>query len=214
MIHGNVRLLAAVAALAIASPAHADRVYRIVEYPHLQSGHTLAGTITTTNAAPADGVLTLAEILSWEWKVVGPWTSASGFTATSTDPVMDQSVVQNVSISPRAIYLEHTVFGQPYQGELRLSREWPISWGSLGHWLLWRKRSTSDSSWIDAFDARKFEGDVDRVFWLGNPNISTSARFTIATVPEPTSIVLLGLLLAVGIYSRSTFARESCFSSS
>ena len=54
---------------AVTTPASAARIYNIVDYPDLQNGHTVTGTITTSDGAPDDGLLDIAEILDWEWEV-------------------------------------------------------------------------------------------------------------------------------------------------
>ncbi|MCA9239635.1 MAG: hypothetical protein KDA37_05525, partial [Planctomycetales bacterium] len=58
--------------LLAAASAHAERIYRLVDYPDLQNGHTLSGTITTTDDAPDDGLLHAGEIVAWEWSSTGP----------------------------------------------------------------------------------------------------------------------------------------------
>ena len=56
----------------LSTPCQAFRIYRFVNYPLIQEGHTLDGTITVTDDAPVDSFLDTDEILDREWTVAGP----------------------------------------------------------------------------------------------------------------------------------------------
>src|SRR5262245_31502657 len=66
------RLIVVAAMWAGAGPCHAARVYQVVNYPLEQFGHTINGTITTTDDAPLDSILQATEILDWQWSITGP----------------------------------------------------------------------------------------------------------------------------------------------
>ena len=47
-------------------PVFADIVYSLNNYPSVQDGGSLSGSIIVSDNAPDDGVLTETEILAWE----------------------------------------------------------------------------------------------------------------------------------------------------
>ncbi|REK09860.1 MAG: PEP-CTERM sorting domain-containing protein [Planctomycetota bacterium] len=65
----------------VAAAAHADRVYSFNSYPSEQGGGTLVGSITVTDTAPDDGILSIAEVLAWNWTATnGPLALAANST--------------------------------------------------------------------------------------------------------------------------------------
>ena len=55
------------------------QVYEFNNYPAEQSGSTLTGTITVSDTAPDDGLLSVGEILAWEFTM----TDAGGLNTTT-----------------------------------------------------------------------------------------------------------------------------------
>ena len=82
--------------LFLSSVATANIIYSIENHAATQDGHSLSGTIVTTSAAPTDGVLMAAEIVSWNFSVTGP----SSFSASSTDVGASINLVGTVNITP------------------------------------------------------------------------------------------------------------------
>ena len=83
-----------------AGNASGDLIYTLENYAAFQNGHTLSGTITTTDAAPDDGLLMNAEIIDWSFSVSGP----TSFMA-SKNPASFPVVTGDVGISPTQITL-------------------------------------------------------------------------------------------------------------
>jgi hypothetical protein len=180
--------------MALVPCAQADRVYALVDYPAYQNGHALRGSITTTDDAPLDSLLTANEILSWNWQLSG----ANSLAATSTDfTVADKTSIQ-VRITESAIDLPQdlSMIGPAI---LRLGRATPTSRGSFGHHIRWQARPLlSPSTPENAFDAAKFEGDAVLRYWSTN-FVPVSPYWTVAVaVPEPTSFGL-GFVGACGV---------------
>jgi len=66
--------------LTLPSAVLADRTYNIQNYPDLQNGWTLSGTITTDGTI---GTIQSTNILSWTWTVT---SGVNSLTFSSTDP--------------------------------------------------------------------------------------------------------------------------------
>lgn len=188
-------------ALICAAPCQAGRVYRLVDYPANQNGHFLKGTITTTDDAPSDSLLGLAEILSWQWNISG----ANTFAASSQDFLNDSSLVMGVQISNDAISIVPATIDNPFPGRvLQLSRE-TLSprRGSLSHRLSW------DTIYVlgdtNIYSASRLVGDAIQSFWSDTVDVDSDATWLIAiAVPEPAT----GLLLTTCVLlRRPTFSR-------
>lgn len=67
----------------------AARIYKLVDYPALQNGYTLNGTITVADTATDDSVLAVSEVLSWNWRVSG----AGQLHASGNSPPQINSIV-------------------------------------------------------------------------------------------------------------------------
>ena len=172
------------------SSSHAARIYNIIDYPLLQEGHTLTGTITTTDDAPLDSMLDVAEILDWQWSITGPNILSAADTPppTSGSPT---TFADGISISSLTIELPLAT-----QTDLRLWQITPKSRGLLRA-LRW---STSDPGLDGIYssnnNAGRRDGDVPLEFWsseIANPD---GASWVIANaVPEPSSLLLFILCL-------------------
>lgn len=187
----GVRWLSIAAGLSLISTvlvpwACADRVYALVDYPAYQNGHALRGSITTTDDAPLDSLLTTNEILAWNWQLSG----ANTFAATSTDFTIDDKTSVQVRITDSAIELPQNL-NLTGPAILRLGRATPLSRGILAHHIRWQSRPLLPPATPEnTFGAAKVEGDAVLSYW--NTNFEpVSLYWTVAVaVPEPTSFGL------------------------
>jgi hypothetical protein len=180
--------------MSLATYAKAERVYALVDYPAYQNGHSLRGSITATDDAPLDSLLTASEILAWNWQLSG----ANSFAASSTDFTLDDKTSIQVRITESAIELPQDLGGIG-PAILRLGRATPTSRGSFGHHIRWQSRPLlSPTTPENGFGAAKFEGDAVLNFWNTN-FLPEGPYWTIAVaVPEPTSVGL-GFIGACGV---------------
>ena len=174
--------------LLFTSPAHAARIYELVNYPDLQNGHTLTGTITTTDNAPDDGLLALEEILDWQWSVSG----ANSFLAQKSDFFSEESGTTGVSISDRSISINLQTSNRAM---LRLNRS-DIS-GDFpqeinGHDLTWIKDDPAQTVTGTRYGAWSSQGGELTDFWLGVGLSDKNSIWEIAiAIPEPTTTALI-----------------------
>jgi hypothetical protein len=170
-------------------PSRADRVYQLVDYPANQEGHTLNGTITTTNDAPNDSVLDLAEILNWQWSVSG----ANSFAANSTEFLDNTSIALGVQITTEAISLPVADFGNPGPFRLELSRRTSLGGrGQLSHSLAWQSVNTPSAGTTNFSSANRQNGDAIQNFWFGTARFPGRLGWVVAVaIPEPTTLLLL-----------------------
>jgi hypothetical protein len=170
-------------------PCRADRVYNLVDYPGNQEGHTLNGTITTTNDAPNDSLLDVAEILSWQWSITGP----NSFAANSTDFLDNTSIALDVQITTQAIYLPATTLSDPGPFRLTLSRRTSLGGrGELSHGLAWQSVNTPSAGTTNFSSAGRMNGDAIQSFWSGSASFPGRLGWVVAVaVPEPTTMLLL-----------------------
>lgn len=193
-----VSILTVVAGLALAVPVKAERIYQLIDYPAIENGHTLSGTITTSDDAPADGILNTAEILDWQWTITGPHS----YSAMSSSPVSPGFVpirVIGAGISEEAIRMPLNS-----DADLLLQQNLSTSTGRgsqlLGvRWL--NVFETLSSSFRRRYSAGLLEGDVENSFWsVEFPVPADSLRTVAILVPEPSSISL-GIVVAVQCFS-------------
>lgn len=167
--------------------AHAARIYSLVDYPDLQNGHTLSGTITTTDDAPDDGLLVTEEILDWEWDIDGPNVLSASLAPGSTD-----TFAHGISISTRTIELP---FATP--ADLRL---WQRNTGSRGGSVDALRWSVVFDNAIGVYSSNNVAGflggDVPTTFWLTTLSSPSNSGWVIATViPEPGTQSLVSILV-------------------
>jgi hypothetical protein len=181
-------------------PCHADRVYQLVDYPANQNGHTLSGTITTTDDAPNDSLLDLSEILSWQWSITGPNT----FAANSTEFLDNTSLALGVQITTQAISLPVANFGDPGPFRLELSRRTSLgSRGQLSHSLAWQSVNTPSAGTTNFSSANRQSGDAVQSFWFGSATFPSSSSWVVAVaIPEPMTILLFAGAIPGALWRR------------
>ena len=187
--------------------SYAERIYHFVDYPLLQAGHTLQGTITTTDDAPSDAILETEEILAWQWSVMGPNVRFSvmpgedTFTATHDGHTENGTVATGVSISPTAIELPLATSENSNLAELLLWRFTPGGRGSFGYRLGWSTKFFDDGrGQHNHYRASNQRGDVINLFWAGSFSSSEDSNLLLAiAVPEP-STSALGYLALLGLF--------------
>jgi hypothetical protein len=185
---------------AMTLPCRADRVYQLVDYPANQNGHTLNGTITTTDNAPTDSVLDLSEILSWQWSITGPNT----FAANSTEFLDNTSLALGVQITTQAISLPVADFGDPGPFRLELSRRTSLGGrGQLSHSLAWQSVNTPSAGTTNFSSANRQDGDAVQSFWFGTATFPSSSSWVVAVaIPEPTTMLLTVCAMATIFWRR------------
>ena len=172
--------------LLASSSAQAARIYNIIDYPDLQSGHSLNGTITTTDDAPDDGMLQEEEVLDWHWEISGP-------NNISADWVEENSVfIDNIRITEDQI-----LFRLDSISIMRLITPQLNPTVSL-QWI------TIESSPYHSFFQAGFGGrDALIPYWTGNISSVKEIEWTIATaIPEPSAILVGILSIAQFVISR------------
>jgi len=162
----------------------AAHIYNLVDYPDLQNGHTVTGTITTTDDAPDDGLLDIAEVLDWEWEV----SDGLEVTIGEMHPIEPDSIsfteVLGIGIDSQGIYFPHEL-GNRFKLEIGTNLN---SRGSNLRRLAWLNGNASPLS-VYVFNGVT-EGDIGFRAWgtdlPANPN-----RWLIAErVPEPSGLAL------------------------
>jgi hypothetical protein len=172
--------------------ARADRVYKLVDYPANQMGHTLNGTITTTDDAPNDSLLDMAEILSWQWNISGP----NSFAANSTQFLNNSSQAFGVRITPSSIALPVANLSNPGPFRLSLARSTPISRGDFGHSLSWHSVNTPSAGTMNHSYSGRMDGDALQSYWHGPATFPSSSGWIVAiAIPEPTTSLLIAFVM-------------------
>jgi hypothetical protein len=201
----NLRLFSAslIVALLFAAtmlPCHADHVYQLVDYPANQEGHTLNGTITTTNDAPNDSILDVAEILSWQWSISGP----NSFAANSTEFLDNASIALGVQITTEAISLPAPTLSDPGPFRLVLSRRTSLGGrGELSHGLTWQSVNTPSAGTTNISSAGRMQGDAVQGFWSGSATFPGRLGWIVAVaVPEPTTMLLFSCAIPAALWRR------------
>lgn len=188
-IRTTVVVLFAQMTLVHATPA--ERVYRLVDYPHIQQTggpggllHHLSGTITTTDSAPDDGLLDAEEIVAWEWASTY-WDHRPLEGDHQTHPRVRAT---GVSITPRSISF-------PLDAPARFDLE------SYFNTLQWntRVRIMDDAP---VFSSSYFLAEVGfdgyAIYWAADLASAGADSWVIATaVPEPatTAAAVMGVVL-------------------
>ena len=88
--------------MSLGSIVQADLLYRFEDYPGIQDGHTLSGTIRTYESAPDDGLLQTDEITDWYIDVSG----SDGFALDSNSNHL-LAIEGLVHITPTEISIAH-----------------------------------------------------------------------------------------------------------
>ncbi len=191
-----------VAAIIISSLSTRDAgavlIYDFASYPADQDGHSLAGTIVTTDSAPNDGFLMDAEILSWAFEVSGP----RGFSSSSSDPSSDAQVFGNVAITTTEITMAYPqtlgdtndlqFYGNNFGSRLAYFRvNDPFLVGVFSTYTANRNRlNANDAAWT-----------VNNPLMNNSPQTSIDAPWVIATrVPEPTGFTLMCTLAGPALF--------------
>ena len=173
--------------LLAASVAQADRVYQFVDYPDLQNGYTVAGTITTTDTAPDDSRLSEEEILDWQWSITGPNNFQRSFHPDGFINAL------NVTVSPEHI-------GLPLHSTSSFSLSAPPNVvGSSRpnvflHWLTFLC-SESEDSCISRYTFGFSGRDAVIPYWRSDIPHETSTWTIAMAVPEPSSLLTVVILL-------------------
>lgn len=175
-------------------PVHAQRVYQLVDYAALQNGYTLTGTITTSDTAPDDGLLTIEEVLDWQWSIAGQYAiSASSGPLSLTD-------IQNIAITTSSITLPPVANAQ-----LILRDTINPGRGATVPRLYWSTAyDASNQTSLDRYSATMlFEGDVLVSQWYFETTSSGESPHLVATyVPEPSALVLGAACTALILFPR------------
>ena len=181
-------LLLLTLALLTPNSVHAARIYNIVDYPDLQNGHSLNGTITTTDDAPKDGLLVAEEILDWEWEISG---------------ANNLSVVRNSDSSTRvsSIHISNEQIILPLESDAHL-RFFPLNPGVQVWHLTWSANTVASglpSTYRTGFAFR----DSFVPYWESNLPSGSNTNWAIATiVPEASSLIsaFLALITVLTLY--------------
>lgn len=170
-----------------------DIIYSIEDYPAFQNGHSLAGTIVTTDTAPDDGLLMSAEIVDWSFTVTG----ASGFSLSNTGSSPDE-VTGNINISPTEITIGFPADGETNQFELA---------DTLGNPFLrylWVNDINAQGV-FEQYEASESNGNEAWQSFPGPSGLGGGQSWVIATavaVPEPSPLLLLAALAVPMIVRR------------
>ncbi len=162
----------------IGSPVRAGMVtYQIMNYPGVQEGWVITGTITVkTNAA--SGTLMEKDIVSWMFTITNKKTMGS-FTVKSTDKGASLDIEGKLSYSPTQLYLTPGTKDSP--NLLALNGDDAFSQ------LLWR--NAGDDSRYQAriaFSGYKWTDDSSKLGGKKNWIIATA-------VPEPPAAIMAGI---------------------
>ena len=189
MIMARFSLLLLSLALLMSTPANAARIYNIVDYPDLQNGHSLSGTITTTDEAPDDGLLQEEEILDWEWEISGDNSFHASFDESNHLSTVSRS---HVSISKSEIGIRLDDFAI-----LRFT-EFPMPENPTERGLIWFSGTDiMDPNEVLFSETIAYYSDEDNrrspiAIWNNLLPSSSSDYWTVAVViPEPSAVILL-----------------------
>lgn len=159
--------------------AQADLVYDFQSHSADQSGHSLTGSIVTTDNAINDGILITSEVVSWNWSISGP----NAASVSSTDSGATTFLQGDVLISASGITI-----GQP---NIMSDDTYALEIGN---------NSSGRLSWSRS----EFFGTFTEIYQGANawstfsPGMSGSDPWQVAnlsTVPEPSG----GLVATMGI---------------
>ncbi len=197
MILRTISLIAAITISSIWAPsANAALIYDLANYPADQNGHSLSGTITTTDTAPDDGQLLATEILSWEIDVIGP----HGFSGAMSD-ANSNTLAAGVAITPTEIVLPYPQIIGVYDFQLYIKdhaarlayvrAHEPFGVGFFSFYTA--ERPAAPDAWHV----------VEPLMNNSPPNHGTAPWVVGTRVPEPSSLMLLCSLAGVALFRRS-----------
>lgn len=163
---------------------YAAQLYQFVDYPELQNGYSLSGTIQVSNDAISDGTLEANEILHWEWSALGPNT----LTSRLGDPLptfYTPTRASGISIDSTGIYLLQEPGNMLQFYEQSIPGESPLS-DRLLDW-----RATTDGDLHYSMDAT-VGGDIGIIAWSSLQQFPAGTqRWRIARfVPEPSAVLM------------------------
>ena len=167
------------------STAHSAQIYSLVDYPDLQNGYTVSGTITTAAGAPDDGLLAEEEILDWQWEVSNGMEMFVGqMHPIEPDSSSLTEVLGGIEIDSQGIYLPH-VLGNTFKLEIgtnlnsRGANQWRLLWGNGTAFPL--------SQYV--FNGVR-GGDIGFQAWSSDLPATPNRWQIAARVPEPSGLAL------------------------
>jgi hypothetical protein len=192
-----IRFIAIVTALFGAPAADAALVYALVDYPDLQNGYRLSGSITVSDSAAIDGLLDEHEVQDWVVRLEG----RTQVTATKQPGTRVQ--ISNIGISQAGItlpidqrayfYIWTTTYETP---NLLLTN---IAWETVAH-----SNSTYNSSFYTAGHRLR---DSITPYWYSDIKGTLGPNVEIArTIPEV--VPYSPLILTMGIRRRVSRVKQ------
>lgn len=179
-------------------PAHAERVYHLVDYPALQNGHTLSGTITTTDDAPADGILKTAEILDWHWSITGQ-NPYSAYYNPSPPTGLTTNLAQNIAISASIIGLPMDAAARLYLNHFPMTGAPP---GSIELFLSWQTFLNNQGTYASSSALQYPARDTQIPIWTSFLTSPSNIWLVAVAIPEPSIFISLLLLIVTACNTR------------
>jgi hypothetical protein len=186
----SLRRFTLVAASAISlwcSPAQANIIYSLVNYPDDQNGWTLSGSITTDGKS---GALTSTDVLSWSWTVTSGTTA---YTFRSTDP----GAFFGQESAPPDLIATSSALSVPFNQSVGMQDdsgvtlptviEWSNNWGSGPF-----SNEYLAQLHVPPASVTTFWQTVDPTSFIASGYVIATAA---PTVPEPSTLTLLGTSL-------------------
>ena len=175
--------------------------YDIVNYPADQNGWTLSGTITTDGKT---GVLAPSDILSWTWTITGGQLDEVGpippIIVNSTD-VSAGTNPSNLEATPSQILLLPG-------GVLSMSAEVEIV-GAESITSLTYNRGQQPPFYDAEIELLGTIHQPPPLWFTDNPTVGGTDPWLVASVPEPSSLYLLGFgAVCVSLYVMGHKRRE------
>jgi len=149
----------------------ADITYAFDNYPSLQGGYTLAGTITTDGT---QGFINSGNIISWYVDITGP----TSLTISSTDTGTLGETFVYVSASPTELTL-------PFGTDMGLS-------GNSSGFIEWWNQPGIGNQF---YTANPWYASA-----LWNSDAPPLVIATAVPVPEPSSLFIVGMAVVCGVY--------------
>lgn len=156
----------------------ANIVYNILNYPADQNGAELSGSITTDGTL---GILSESEVISWTFSVT-PTVVSGGvpYTRSSTDANAFFDIFSGGSLA-----LQATSTDLLLDGALRLGTDYGTTSQTLLEWK---------SDGATTLSISQLNNNASPSGWATlNPGSYGSGPWTIATVPDPSTLSLLGI---------------------